>query len=118
MRTHTPGSYPCLIGGQPVFNAPNYLTSQAHLDYGIDQVPPRQKLNRAVEQGTLEGWEGVWDDYYQAGVQFHFAEEPDKVDAVVRDERVLSLTIRSASSQSGLPLKSRWLTWVASKPAP
>jgi hypothetical protein len=51
-------------------------------------------------------------------VQFHLAEDPNKVDTVVRDEREFILDDPIASSQSGLPLKPRWLTWVASKPAP
>ena len=109
---------PWLLRWDLVFNAFHSFAVNAHFNRGIDQLFPCQLQNGRLEQGTLDAWGNVRDDYDQAGVQLHFAEEPHKVDALVRDEREFILDDSLGQFQSGLPLKPRWLTWVASKPAP
>jgi hypothetical protein len=52
----------------------------------IDQLFPCQLKNGRLEQGMLNGGHCVRNDYNEAGVQFHLAKEPNKVNAAVGDE--------------------------------
>jgi hypothetical protein len=117
MSTQRRGSSARSIGRQSVFDARHHLTVQTYLKHRIDQDPSCQVLNGALEQSTLERGDGVRNDDDQSCVQFHLAEKPNEIDAVVGDESKFISEIRSASSQSGLPLRPRWLTWDASNPA-
>ena len=74
-----------------VFNAFHYPALQEHLNDGIGQVPALEIPDRRFEHSALNHRYYIRNNHYQAGVQFDFVEEPNKVDAVVRDERVLMI---------------------------
>jgi hypothetical protein len=64
-----------------------------------------------LEHSALETRKDIRNKDNQAGVQFHSAEEPNKVGAGVRDECEFI-------PDGSLGLFSVWLLWLASNPAP
>jgi len=63
------------------------MTIKTYLNDRVDQHLPCHVLERSSEHDALEGGNSIRNDYYEAGVQVQAFEEPNEVDAVVRDER-------------------------------
>ena len=65
----------------------------------------------------MQGRDRVGDNDDESGMQRQFAEESNEIRTIVRDERIFVFDDPFANARSVRPLRPRWLTCAAAKPA-